>query len=260
MLPAPSHLSVSDLLAACLRHRCSSRYLQISPLHLEFRLPLSHSSYAVPSAVPELSPGISRQACISAYMPFTPNNSEQRSHLTCYRGCWHVISRCLFTRYSHRRGIASPAYSSLVKGLYNLPAFIVHAASLRQGFPHCGIFLAAASRRSLGRISVPMCPSTLLGRIAIVALVGRYPANKLIARGPLSRRGRGHFHPALPQAGSYPVLPGISTGYPRPGGASPTCYSPVRHSGGKASLPLAVRLACLRRAASVRSEPGSNSP
>ena len=34
-----------------------------------------------------------------------------------------------------------------------------------------------ASRRSLGRISVPMCPFTLLGRVTIVALVGRYLTN-----------------------------------------------------------------------------------
>ena len=177
MLPAPSHLSVSNLLAACLRHWCSSRYLQISPLHLEFRLPLAHSSPVVLNAVQWLSHCIPHQACRTAYMPFTPNNSEQRSHLTCYRGCWHVISRCLFVSYSHLRGIPSPFYSSLTKGLYNLPAFIVHAASLRQGSPHCGIFLAAASRRSLGRISVPVWPYTLSGRLPIIALVGRYLTN-----------------------------------------------------------------------------------
>ena len=41
-------------------------------------------------------------------------------------------------------------------------------------------------------------------------------------------------------------------------GRSPTCYSPVRHS----STPkgLSVRLACVKHAASVRPEPGSNSP
>ena len=193
MLPAPSHLSVSNLLVACLRHWCSSRYLQISPLHLEFRLPLSYSSRAVLNAVPELSPGISHQACMTAYMPFTPNNSEQRSGLTCYRGCWHVISRPLFKCYGHLPAIPCRLYSSHSKGLYNLPAFIIHAASLRQGSPHCGIFLAAASRRSLGRISVPMCPFTLLGRITIVALVGRYLTNKLIVRGPFLRRGRSRF-------------------------------------------------------------------
>ena len=195
MLPAPSHLSVSHLLAVCLRHWYSSRYLQISPLHLEFWLPLSDSSRAVPGAVRGLSPRLSHQACATAYMPFTPNNSEQRSQLTCYRGCWHVISRCLFNRYRHRAAIPCAAFSSRLKGFYNLPAFVIHAASLRQGSPHCGIFLAAASRRSLGRISVPMCPFTLLGRVTIIALVGLYPANKLIVRGPLLRRSRSSFHP-----------------------------------------------------------------
>ena len=128
-------------------------------------------------------------------MPFTPNNSEQRSQLTCYRGCWHVISRCLFKPYRHHNAIPCTAYSSGSKGLYNLSAFIVHAASLRQTFVHCGIFLAAASRRSLGRISVPMCPSTLSGRIPIVALVSRYLTNKLIVRGPLLQRFKRTFPP-----------------------------------------------------------------
>ena len=32
------------------RHRCSSRYLQISPLHLEFQHPLLYSRYAVSNA------------------------------------------------------------------------------------------------------------------------------------------------------------------------------------------------------------------
>ena len=177
MLPTPSHLSVSYLLETCLRHWYSSRYLQISPLHLEFCLPLSNSSYAVLNAVQELSSCLSHQACITAYMPFTPNNSEQRSQLTCYRGCWHVISRCLFKLYRHHYIIPYIAYSSNSKGFYNLSAFFIHAASLRQTFVHCGIFLAAASRRSLGRISVPMWPITLSGRIPIIALVGRYPTN-----------------------------------------------------------------------------------
>ena len=169
-------------------------------------------------------------------MPFTPNNSEQRSHLTCYRGCWHVISRCLFANYSHRTGIPSRAYSSLPKGLYNLPAFIVHAASLRQAFAHCGIFLAAASRRSLGRISVPMCPFTLSGRIPVIALVGLFPANKLMGRGPLPLRSRSSFPGRRPRRPPHPVLPCVSTGCPRQEGALPTCYSPVRRSRGGQAL------------------------
>ena len=66
--------------------------------------------------------------------------------------------------------------------LYDTNTFFVHAASLHQGFPHCAIFPTAASRRSLGRVSVPMWPSTLSGRLPVAALVGHYPTNKLIGR------------------------------------------------------------------------------
>ena len=177
MLPTPSCLSVSTWPEVRLRHRCSSRYLQISPLHLEFQLPLLYSSLPVLNAHPQLSWSLSHQAWQTACAPFTPNNSEQRSPLTCYRGCWHVISRGLFLSYRHHPGIPSQAYSSDRKGLYNLSAFFTHAASLRQTFVHCGRFLAAASRRSLGRISVPVWPITLSGRLLIAALVGRYPTN-----------------------------------------------------------------------------------
>src|SRR5208283_439186 len=31
----------------------------------------------------------------TAYTPFTPSNSEQRSPPTYYRGCWHVVGRLL---------------------------------------------------------------------------------------------------------------------------------------------------------------------
>ena len=55
--------------------------------------------------------------------------------------------------------------------------FIVHAALLRQAFAHCGRFPTAASRRSLGRVSVPMWPFILSDRLLIIALVGRYPTN-----------------------------------------------------------------------------------
>ena len=72
--------------------------------------------------------------------------------------------------------------SSLIKEVYNPKAFFLHAALLGQGFPHCPIFPTAASRRSLGRISVPMWPINLSVRLLIVDLVGRYPANYLIRR------------------------------------------------------------------------------
>jgi hypothetical protein len=70
--------------------------------------------------------------------------------------------------------------SSLPKGLYNPQAFFTHAASLDQGFPHCPIFPTAASRRSLGRVSVPVWLIVLSDQLRIVALVSLYLTNKLI--------------------------------------------------------------------------------
>ena len=61
--------------------------------------------------------------------------------------------------------------------VYNPKTFFPHAALLGQGFPHCPISLTAASRRSLGRLSVPMRPFNLSVRLPIVALVGLYLTN-----------------------------------------------------------------------------------
>ena len=78
--------------------------------------------------------------------------------------------------------------SSLLKAVYNPKAFVPHAALLRQGCPHCAIFPTAASRRSLGRISVPMWPVGLSTRLPIVGTVGRHPAVYLMGRDPIPRR------------------------------------------------------------------------
>ena len=91
-----------------------------------------------------------------------------------YRGCWHIVSRGFLFRYS--------LLSSLMTIVYNPRTFILYAASLRQSFLHCAIFPTAASRRSLGRISVPMWPFNLSVRLLIVALVGHCPTNQLIRR------------------------------------------------------------------------------
>ena len=75
-----------------------------------------------------------------------------------------------------------------MKELYNPKAFITHAALLDQGCPHCPIFPTAASRRSLGRISVPVWLIILSDQLSIVGLVSRYLTNYLIERGPLQWR------------------------------------------------------------------------
>ncbi len=101
MLPRLSCLSVSNIPESRLRHRCSSRYQRISPLHLEFRSPLLYSSPAVSDAIPWLSRGLSHPTYETAYTRFTPSKSEQRSPPLYYRGCWHRVSRGFLFRYHH---------------------------------------------------------------------------------------------------------------------------------------------------------------
>jgi hypothetical protein len=146
--------------------------------------------------------------------------------------------------------------SSIAKEVYNPKAVIPHAALLRQASAHCARFPTAASRRSLGRVSVPVWPITLSGRLSVVALVGHHPTNKLIDRGPIPHRKTFHHQTCIQR--SYPVLDPVSQAYPEVEGRSPTCYSPVRRSCTPKGL--TARLACVKHAASVRPEPGSNSP
>ena len=71
---------------------------------------------------------------------------------------------------------------SRVTEVYNPKAFIPHAALLRQACAHCGRFSTAASRRSLGSVSVPVWVTILSDHLPVIALVGRYPTNKLMGR------------------------------------------------------------------------------
>ncbi len=76
--------------------------------------------------------------------------------------------------------------SSQLKVLYNPQAFFTHAALLDQACAHCPIFPTAASRRSLGRVSVPVWLIILSDQLRIVALVSLYLTNQLIRRGLIS--------------------------------------------------------------------------
>ena len=103
-----------------------------------------------------------------------PNNA---CHLRITAAAGTELAVASFGGTVSTEALSSPVVSSLLTELYNPKAFIAHAALLRQTFVHCAIFPTAASRRSLGRISVPMWPITLSGRLLIVALVGHYPTN-----------------------------------------------------------------------------------
>ena len=77
-----------------------------------------------------------------------------------------MVSRCLFY----------PPYGES-KEVYDPKAFIPHAASLGQAFAHCPIFLVAAIRRCIARISVLLWLTDLSVQLPVIALVGRYPTN-----------------------------------------------------------------------------------
>ena len=146
---------------------------------------------------------------------------------------------------------------SLTKEVYNPKASIPHAASLHQACAHCAIFPTAASRRSLGRISVPMWPVALSGRLPVKALVSHYPTNKLISRESIQNR-RSFPTPTMQQG----FLSGISPSFLKLSRSQGQVThvlltrSPLEYP----QRGLSVRLACVKHAASVRPEPGSNSP
>ncbi len=143
MIPTLSGLSVSVGPDRRLRHRCSSRYLRISPLHLEFHDPLPHSSSAVSKALPKLSSGISPLSYITAYTPFTPSNSEQRLPPSYYRGCWHEVSRSFLIQYNHWVWMLA------------IPAFFLYNRALRPEGLHHSRGVAASGFRPL--CNIPYC-------------------------------------------------------------------------------------------------------
>ncbi len=156
-----------------------------------------------------------------------------------------------------------PSLSSHKTKVYNPKTFFLHTALLGQAFAHCPIFPTAASRRSLDRISVPMWPVNLSVRLLIVDLVSRYLTNYLIRCEPIFQR----IAPLMIKPCDFIMSCGISKGFPL---LSPS-ERQVAHtlltrpplslnSFDRSRIPTSsVRLACVRHAASVHPEPGSNS-
>ena len=97
--------------------------------------------------------------------------------------------------------------------------------------------------------------------LRIVGTVVRYTPVCLMRRMPIPVRPKPFLSPGCPKK-IYAGLASLSEGCPPDRGRLHTCYSPVRRSPAeKASfLPAAPRLACVKPAASVHPEPGSNSP
>ena len=110
----------------------------------------------------------------------------------------------------------------------------------------------------MDRVSVPLWGTFLSEPLPIVALVGRYPANQLIGREPIRRR-RNFQRAAMQQL----VPSWISRRFHRLSTGNGHVAHALRTLPPVAAMTLppraAPRLACVKPAASVHPEPGSNS-
>ena len=110
----------------------------------------------------------------------------------------------------------------------------------------------------MGRVSVPLWGAFLSEPLPIVALVGRYPANKLIGREPIRRRRNFQYN-----AMRHRIPSGISRRFHRLSPGNGHVAHALRTLPPVAARILlsraAPRLACVKPAASVHPEPGSNS-
>ncbi len=123
---------------------------------------------------------------------------------------------------------------------------------LHRACAQCGRFLAAATRRCLGRFAVPVWLIVLTDQLPVAGLVGHYPTNNLMGRTPLRLRLAAFLMVTMSVRGISSPFGGVF----RTSGQVRTCSSAVRHSRSKGPC---VRLTCVRHAASVDPEPGSNS-
>ncbi len=92
--------------------------------------------------------------------PIIPNNA-----------CILCLTAAAGTELADAYSLDTVIASSMRKGVYDPWAFYLHAALLRQAFAHCEKFPTVASRRSLGRVSVPVWSIILSDQLLIVALV-----------------------------------------------------------------------------------------
>ncbi len=133
-----------------------------------------------------------------------------------------INSRC----YSH------PVYFSRMTGVYNSKAFILHAASLCHASAHCKRSSTAASRRSLGSVSVPVWLTILSDQLPVC--LGK-PLPHQQADGtqahPLATGSEESPPLVVPSCDRtpHPVLAPLSQSYPKLKGKLPTCSSPFRH-------------------------------
>ncbi len=150
--------------------------------------------------------------------PLRPVNPNNACHLciTAAAGTELAVASSSGTITPH--GYYPWGRFSRMTGVYNPKAFILHAASLDQGFPHCPRSSTAASRRSLGSVSVPVRLVVLSDQLA-VSLGRPLPHQQADGtRAPLKAAGPERSPPlvlAAFAARPHSVLAQLSPGYPQ---------------------------------------------
>ena len=104
-------------------------------------------------------------------------NPSNARHLRITAAAGTELAVASFGGTVNRSIYSKDRYSSHPTAVYDPKAFILHAASHSQAFAHWKISSTAASRRSLGSVSVPVWLTTLSGQLPVLALVGHYPTN-----------------------------------------------------------------------------------
>ncbi len=82
-----------------------------------------------------MSRGLSHLTWQAAYAPFTPSNSEQRSHHPYYRGCWHGFSRCFLYRYRQILRVLTVAHFFPIDRVLRLESLHHSRGVAASGFP-----------------------------------------------------------------------------------------------------------------------------
>ena len=93
----------------------------------------------------------------------------------------------------------------------------------------------------------------------IVGLVGRYPANCLMSRMPILHPVARLFNPSCGELKLWGIIPAFAGLYPCAGKVAYALRTRPPVAGTVLLRPAAPRLACVKPAASVHPEPGSNS-
>ncbi len=99
--------------------------------------------------------------------PLRPVNPNNARHLCITAAAGTELAVASSSGTITHKSYSLSCHCSRMTGVYNPKAFILHAASLCQAFAHCRRSSTAASRRSLGSVSVPVWLTILSDQLPV---------------------------------------------------------------------------------------------